>query len=76
MKYTDEDIGKYFLDFVVDGKIALEIKTTPMLKQEYFNQLLAYLNSANLKLGIIANFRTERLTYKRLVNPKVKIGDA
>ena len=71
--YGTENIGKYFLDFVIDGKIALEIKTVPFLRQEYLNQVLAYLDAANLKLGIVVNFRTNRLTYKRLVNPKVKI---
>src|SRR3990167_2277780 len=71
--YGTENIGKYFLDFVIDGKIALEIKTVPFLRQEYLNQVLAYLSAANLKLAIVVNFRTNRLTYKRLVNPKVKI---
>ena len=73
LNYGNQDIGKYFLDFVVDAKIALEIKTVPFLRQEYLNQVLAYLNAANLKLGIVANFRSNRLTYRRLVNPRVKI---
>ena len=73
LDYEDESIGRYFLDFVVNGKIALEIKTVPFLKLEFLNQVLAYLNAANLKLGIVANFRTNRLSYKRLVNPRVKI---
>lgn len=73
LDYADESIGRYFLDFVIDGKIALEIKAVPFLKKEYLNQVLAYLDVANLKLGIVANFRTNRLTYKRLVNPRVKL---
>ncbi|MBI2598660.1 GxxExxY protein [Candidatus Curtissbacteria bacterium] len=73
MYYSDVPIGKYFLDFVIDGKIALELKAIPTLKEEYFNQVLAYLDSARLKLGIVANFRSERLYYKRLVNPRVKL---
>lgn len=74
LNYNNEKIGKYFLDFVIDGKIALELKTTPFLKQQYLNQVLAYLDSSRLKLGIVANFRSERLEYKRLVNPRVKIN--
>jgi len=73
LNYQKNSIGRYFLDFVIDQKIALEIKTVPFLKQDYIKQVLAYLDAANLKLGIIANFRTNRLTYKRLVNPKMKI---
>lgn len=73
LAYGDKNIGRYFLDFVIDEKIALEIKTVPFLNQEYLNQVLAYLDVAQLKLGIVANFRTNRLIYKRLVNPRVKI---
>lgn len=71
--YGDKGIGKYFLDFVVDGKIALEVKAVPFLRREYLNQVLAYLDAVRLKLGIVVNFHTQRLTYKRLVNPHVKL---
>jgi len=73
LDYENESIGRYFLDFVAEDKIALEIKTVPFMNKEYLNQVLAYLNATNLKLGIVVNFRTNRLTYKRLVNPRVKI---
>jgi len=73
LSYNKQKIGKYYLDFVIDNKIALEIKTAPRIKDEYYKQLLAYLDATNLKLGIVANFRTKRLTFKRLVNPRVKI---
>jgi len=72
--YGNKGIGKYYLDFVIDGKIALEIKAVPFFKKDYLDQVLTYLYAANLKLGIVANFRTERLTYRRLINPKVKIA--
>ena len=73
LDYNGAQIGKYFLDFVIENKIAIEVKTIPFIKDEYYKQLLAYLDCAKLKLGIIVNFRTNRLTYKRLVNPRVKI---
>lgn len=71
--YGNQGIGEYRLDFVIDNKIALEVKTVPFLKDDFIRQLLAYLVSANLKLGIVANFRTQKLTYRRVVNPKVII---
>lgn len=70
LEYKGEPIGRYFVDFVVDRKIALDIKALPKRRKEDYDQMLAYLNVLNLKLGIVANFRTSRLTYKRLVNPK------
>lgn len=73
LTYEDEKIGKYFLDFVIDDKIVLEVKAVPFIKREWTNQVVAYLVSTGLPLAIIANFRTSRLTYKRIVNPT--LGD-
>lgn len=33
----------------------------------------AYLAAANLKLGILVNFNSERLNYRRIVNPKIRL---
>ena len=71
LAYEGEGIGNYFLDFVIDGKIVLEIKAVPFIKKEWTNQVVAYLVSTNLPLAIIANFRTSKLTYKRYVNPNI-----
>lgn len=68
LKYGNESIGKYFLDFLVEDKIILEIKTIPRLRPRDFKQVLAYLQSTNLKLGIIANFRPEKLAFHRILN--------
>lgn len=63
--------GKYFLDFVVENKIALELKASPTIYKKDIRQMLAYLSVAKLRLGIIANFRTLRLTYKRIINAQL-----
>lgn len=63
-----EKIGKYFLDFLIDDKVILEIKTIPFLKQQDFNQLKGYLKTTGYKLGILANFRSDSLIFKRVVN--------
>lgn len=70
--YENQPIGRYFLDFVIDDKIALDIKAKPKTGKEDYDQLLAYLNVLGLKLGIVVNFRRSRLVYKRLVNPRGK----
>lgn len=68
LEYAKEKIGKYFLDFLIDDKIILEIKAIPRLRPRDFKQVLAYLKSMNLKLGVIANFRPEKLTFHRILN--------
>ena len=64
------EVGGFFADFVIDGQILLETKATKFITQEDIRQVLRYLKSANLPLGIIVNFRREKLEYKRLINPK------
>jgi len=71
LTYEAEKIGNYFLDFVIGGKIVLELKAVPFIRKEWIHQLVAYLVSTDLPLGIIANFRTPKLTYKRIVNPNI-----
>lgn len=73
INYESENIGKYFIDFVIENKIALEIKASPFFKRKYLGQVLAYLAAANLKLAILVNFNSYRLFFKRIVNPKVKL---
>lgn len=71
LQFQDENIGKYYLDFLIDGKLILELKATPFLHPDDFRQVLAYLKSRRLKLGILANFRGSKLVYKRILNSEV-----
>ncbi len=61
-------IGRYFLDFLIEDKIALEIKTIEFFRKAEWKQVRGYLKSINLKLGILVNFNSDKLTYKRILN--------
>lgn len=57
-------------DFLVDGKLVLELKAKPFLiKQDCF-QLKNYLQATNLKLGLLVNFRPEFLNPQRVLHPQ------
>ena len=70
LKFNNKKIGKYLLDFFIENAIILEVKTVPNLRPKDFGQVLAYLVASNIELGILANFRTDSLTYKRILNSK------
>ena len=72
LEYNGKRIGKYFLDFLIEDKIILEIKAIPRLRIKDFKQILSYLVANNLELGLLANFRPDKLTYKRVLNSKFK----
>ena len=66
--YKGAVVAKYFLDFVIEDKIAVEIKVADGFYKSHQAQLLSYLNSENLKLGILAIVTPLGLEYKRFVN--------
>lgn len=66
--FGKEKLGDFFLDFIIDNKIILEIKKVWKITQDDVKQVLRYLKAANLKLAIIANFKHRRLEYRRVLN--------
>ncbi len=70
LNYKGDKIGNYFLDFLIEDKIILEIKKDKHFSRKNIEQILGYLKAFDLKLGIIANFTSEGLKFKRIVNIK------
>jgi len=68
LKFDYEKIGQYFLDFLIEGKIVLEIKVSSRFYLRDIRQVLGYLKAANLKLGILASFTRNGLIFKRVIN--------
>ncbi len=68
------NLGRYFIDFVVDNKIALEVKRIDYFTKKEWHQVTAYLSAGKLKLGILVNFSKPSLIYKRILNSKVIIN--
>jgi GxxExxY protein len=66
--YNNKPIGRYVLDFLIGGAVVLEIKKGNYFKKQNIEQVLGYLKSKNLKLGLIANFTSKGARIKRIVN--------
>ena len=67
--------SKYFLDLVVEGVVAAELKSIEMLLPLHKKQLLSQLRLTNLPVGLLINFNVERLVdgVKRVVNAKYAV---
>jgi len=61
-------LGDFFVDFIIDNKIVLELKKVWKITQDDIKQVLRYLKATGLKLGIIANFKYQRLEFRRVLN--------
>ena len=55
------------LDFIVDKKIILELKTTRILSRESYRQIQNYLQQTRLDLGLLVNFRNKYIKPVRII---------
>lgn len=58
------------VDFIVEDKIVIELKSKPFIGKSDYYQTRRYLDAANLELGLIVNFREIYLKPKRVLNYK------
>ena len=67
--FSDVKLKKYFVaDFVCYNEIIVEIKVMPFITQQSQNQVINYLKSTNSTLGLLINFGSSSLTWKRFIN--------
>ena len=66
--YKGQRMKKYYTaDFICYDKIIVELKALGELNPDHDAQLLNYLKATGLKLGLLLNFGSKSLQYKRLV---------
>jgi len=58
---------EYSPDFVCFGKIVLELKAVSELNDIHLAQLFNYLKASRLRLGLLINFGTTTLQFKRFI---------
>lgn len=57
------------IDFLIAARVIVDVKAKPFVEREDYDQMRRYLQSANVKLGMIVNFRNKFLLPKRVLNP-------
>ena len=66
--FDDVTVGKYFLDFFIENKVAVEFKVRNDIYETDVIQLLNYIKSENIKIGLLIVFTKKGLKIKRLAN--------
>jgi len=67
VSYKGSDVGNYYADILVDGKIIIELKAVEKLSRLHEAQLLNYLKATGIRLGYLINMGGKSVEYKRLV---------
>ena len=65
--YKGRDIGTRRADFFIEDKIMLEIKAVIRLEDVHLAQAINYLEAYNLEIGLLINFGSKSMQFKRLM---------
>jgi GxxExxY protein len=68
--YKAKSIGERRVDFFVENKIMVELKAIIQLENVHLAQAKNYLEAYNIQVGLLINFGSISLQFKRLENPK------
>jgi GxxExxY protein len=69
--YRGEQIGVRRADFFVEGKVMVELKAVTRLEEVHLVQALNYLETYEVPVGLLINFGTRSLKFKRVHNHKL-----
>ena len=70
--YRDILVGTRRVDFFVENLIIIELKALIELEDVHLAQAVNYLEAYNVEIGLLINFGSKSLTFKRLLNKKFK----
>ena len=66
-KDSKEPIGIRRADFVVEKKVLVELKAISKLEDVHRSQVLNYLKAYRLEVGLLINFGSRDLDYRRII---------
>ncbi len=68
--YDDQHVGTRRADFIVEGRLVVELKALVNLEDVHLAQAKNYVVAYDFPLGLLINFGAKSLQYKLLFNPK------
>lgn len=72
ISYDGKRVGCIYLDFLINGKIILELKRGEYFPRGNIQQVNEYLKVTDLPLAILANITQSGVKFKRIVNEQAR----
>jgi GxxExxY protein len=63
--YRHRTVGEFYADIIVEDMVLLELKAVKALAPEHLAQVMNYLKATGIGIGLLLNFGTPRLEYRR-----------
>jgi len=69
-KDLEDPIGRRRADFIVENKVIIELKAVKLLEDNHLAQILNYLKAYRLEVGLLINFGSKSMEFRRLILSK------
>ena len=66
-------MGSRRADFIVEDKVLVEIKAVIELEEVHVSQVLNYLKAYQIEVGLLVNFGSKSMTFRRLVSQRESV---
>ena len=63
--FRNKNVGNFYADLLVEGKVLVELKTVKSLVPQHEAQVINYLKSTGINVGLLINFGNPKLEFKR-----------
>jgi len=68
VKFRGVEVGDFYVDVLVEGKILIELKTAQNLTNAHYAQTINYLKATGIEVGLLINFGNPKIEYRRFNN--------
>lgn len=68
--FRNQCVGDFYADLFVEGKVIVELKAVKAIAPEHQAQIINYLNATGIEVGLLINFGTPKLEFKRFTRNK------
>jgi GxxExxY protein len=63
--FRGECVGDFYVDIFVEEKVIVELKAVKAITPEHQAQIINYLTATGIEVGLLINFGSSKLEYKR-----------
>jgi GxxExxY protein len=63
--FRGQCVGDFFADIFVEEKVIVELKAVKAIAPEHEAQIINYLNATGIEVGLLINFGSPKLEYRR-----------
>ena len=70
--FRGQQVGEFFADLLVEEKVIVELKCAASIMPIHEAQVINYLQATGIDVGLILNFGSQKLQYRRYTRTKAK----